>query len=214
MEERPHDPPRPEPPGIPGIPAEPGAMPPVAPEDRLPLRGKMVAPTASPPTADRMANILRIQRARRRRGFMIGLLAGQLLIVGLDLGGELLIRAVSHKVVFNAPIPFRAVVFLGMTAGIAAIGLLIGLLLGFQGLGWIFGRKKVGFLTALCRGFRRMGRAALSIGLTLAVIGSTAWFMIPGSEWRHTAGWLDGKRRTVVEWVKRQVAPRPPGEWR
>lgn len=207
MEERPPE--APPPPDTPILPPAPGPLPPLAPHQRLPLRGKMESPTQAPSAAERMARLARLQRARRRRGFMLGLLVGQLLILAVDFGGEALLRALAHKVVFNPPIHYRAVVFLGMTGGIAATGLFIAIVLGFQGLGYVFGKKGVGLGTALGRGFRRVGKAVVSLGLTLAVVGGTAWFLIPKPEWPRTKNWMVQKGNVAWQWGKGLVTPAP-----
>jgi hypothetical protein len=184
-------------------------------ESRLPLEGKMASPTSVPSAEERRTAILRSQEARRRKGFLVGLLAGQILIIAMDFGGELLIRLLHHKVRFQPPpgMSVRSLVFIGMTAGIAITGLLLFLVLGLSGAGYVLGRKKAGLFTALARGAGRVFKAAWALGLTLGVIGGTAWFLIPRPEWKPTTDYLRSKGekgyRDAREWLDSQVRPAP-----
>jgi len=163
-------------------------------------------PEAKKPTAEeRRAAIQEGQRRKRKRGFLYGLLAGQLLIILLDLGGGALLHVFRDKVRVNAPVTLEALVFLGMSAGIVITALMILFVLGLQGLGWTFGQKKVGFFTAVGRGIKRMFQAAWALGLTLGVIGGTAWFMIPGREWKPTADYIDAQKDRAVHKARRWV---------
>jgi hypothetical protein len=156
-------------------------------------------PAAKKPSAEeRRAAIQAGQKSRRKRGFLYGLLAGQILIILLDLGGGALLHVLRDRVRVNAPVPLEALVFLGMTAGIAITALMILFVLGCQGLGWTFGKKKIGFFGAVGRGLKRMFQAAWALGLTLGVIGGTAWFMIPGHEWKTTADYIEGQKDRAV----------------
>ena len=65
-----------------------------------------------------------------------------------------------------------------------------------------FGKKKVGFFTAVGRGIKRMAQAAWALGLTLGVIGGTAWFMIPGREWKSTAEYMEAQKDRAVHKAK------------
>lgn len=200
----------------PQLPPDPGTAPTVPTEYRLPLAGKTSPPTVLPSAQDRMAALNARQKAKRRRGFIIGLLAGQLLILAMDLGGKALMKALRNRVKFDAPIPLEAIVFIGMTAGIIFTGLLIFFVLGCQGMGYVFGTKKVGFFTAVGRGIKRSFKAAWAVGLTLGVVGGTAWFMIPREQWKPTAKYLEEKGRKGVQgardWVEKIVKPPPSPE--
>lgn len=188
-------------------------------ENRLPLQGKTASPTSAPSAEERAAALGRSQRARRLRGFLWGLLAGQLLIIAMDFGGELLIRLLHHKVRFQPPpgMSVRSLVFIGMTAGIAITGLFIFLLLGLSGAGYVLGKKKAGLFTAVGRGARRVFKAAWALGLTLGVIGGTAWFLIPRPQWKPTAEYLrtQGEKgyKGARDWVEDSLKPsdgKPP----
>ena len=102
---------------------------------------------------------------RRRRGFLLGLLAGQILIIALDVGGTLLLKARPH-VRIQAPFGVPSIVFLGMAIGAAIMILAVA---------WIALVSRRGFL-----------RTAAAMGLTIGVIVGTAWFMIPEPEWAPT----------------------------
>jgi hypothetical protein len=173
------------------------------------------APEAPKPSAEeRRAAIQTGQKTKRRKGFIIGLLTGQLIIIGLDVAAHFVIPLVEKKYRFQAPLPIQSLVFIGMTSGIVITALLIFFLLGLQGAGYVFGKKKVGFFTAVGRGMTRVFKAAWALGLTLSVIGGTAWFMIPGAFWRPTVEYLDQHRKDAVEKVKRKaedlLKPAPP----
>ncbi len=182
-------------------------------EQRLPLEGKTASPTSVPSTQERLDRLQKGQRARRRRGFLWGLLAGQLLVIAMDFGGELLIRLLHHQFRFQPPpgISVRSLVFIGMAAGIAITGLLIFLVLGFSGAGYVLGRKKTGLITAAGRGIRRVFQAAWALGLTIGVIGGTAWFLIPRPEWKPTVDYIrsQGEKgyRDTKGWVETFVKP-------
>ncbi len=161
------------------------------------------APPAPKPSAeDRRAAIQEGQKSRRRKGFIYGLLVGQLIIIALDVAAHFLIPLLEKKYRLASPLPIQSLVFIGMTAGIVMTALLIFFILGLQGAGWVFGKKQVGFFTAVGRGIKRVFKAAWSLGVTLGVIGGTAWFMIPVASWEDTGQYLDGHRRKVVRKVK------------
>jgi hypothetical protein len=166
---------------------DPGSKPPIPPEYRFPFKGKTEEPTIIRSRKEREIERETAQKKRRTRGFLFGLLAGQALVIGVDLGGAALLHYFQDRIRVNAPIPFQALVFAGMSAGIVITALLILAVLGLQGAGWVFGKKKVGFFTAVGRGLKRCFKAAWALGLTLGVVGGTAWLMIPGSEWARTA---------------------------
>jgi hypothetical protein len=161
-----------------------------------PEAGAEPAPDAprKPSAEERRAAIQAGQTRKRKRGFLYGLLAGQVLIIVLDLGGKAILHLLRDKVRPGAPVTLEALVFLGMAGGIVITALMILFVLGMQGLGWTFGKKKTGFFTAVGRGLKRMFQAAWALGLTLGVIGGTAWFMIPGPEWKPTAEYIDGQK--------------------
>src|SRR5207249_4221762 len=93
---------------------------------RMPFfHGKMATPTAVPSATERLRNLMIVQRRRRRRGFLTGLLAGQVLIIALDLGGIWALRHYPH-LKLQAPIGVQAIVFLGMAAGAAVMLLAVG----------------------------------------------------------------------------------------
>ncbi len=221
----PAPPPAPDPPAPADPPAEaaqapskvvlpdPAQAPTVPPEYRMPFHGKMASPTAAPSATERRAHLDRAQRARRRRGFLIGLLVGQLLVLGLDFGGGAALHLLRDKVTVQTPVPHQALVFIGMTAGIVITMLLILFVLGLQGAGWVFGKKGAGFFTAVGRGVKRIFKAAWALGITLGVIGGTAWFMIPRDQWKPTATYLQDHGQKALQkgkgWVKDIVAPPP-----
>jgi hypothetical protein len=203
-------PPEPPPPPAPVLP-EPGPKPPVPPEYRFPFKGKMDAPTVVKSRAERDAERATALKRRRGRGFLYGLLAGQILVVAIDLGGAAALHFLQDRIRVDAPIPFQALVFVGMSAGILITALLILAVLGLQGAGWFFGKKKVGFFTAVGRGLKHVLKAAWALGLTLGVVGGTAWLMIPGSEWSRTAEYFKEKgiegRDRAKSWVTELFGP-------
>ena len=156
------------------------------------------APGAAPPEAEkpkpsakeRRAAIQEGQKRKRSRGFLYGLLVGQLLVLTVDLGGNAILHLFRDRIRVNAPVPLEALVFIGMASGIVITALMILFVLGLQAMGWTFGKKKVGFFTAVGRGFQRVFKAAWALGITLGVIGGTAWFMIPGKDWKPTQDYL------------------------
>lgn len=175
------------------------------------------APEAPKPSAEeRRAAIEAGQKTKRRKGFILGLFVGQLIIVGIDLGFSLLLPIIEKKYRFNSPLPIQSLVFIGMTAGIVMTALLIFFVLGFQSASYVFGKKQVGIFTAVGRGMKRVFKAAWALGLTLGVIGGTAWFMIPGVWWRPTADYLDQHRKDAVEKIKQKaedlLKPAPKAE--
>jgi hypothetical protein len=152
---------------------------------RLPLHGKMVTPTAVPSATERRYNLWRLQMRRRRRGFLLGLLAGQLLIMAMDFGGAWFLRTHPH-VKLQAPIGVAAVVFLGMAIGAAVMVAALALIFAALGLRALFGKRTGGLGAAAGRGIRRVVATATVLGVSIAVILGTAWFMIPYDEWLPT----------------------------
>lgn len=149
---------------------------------RWPLEGKMDPPTVPPMTAEqRRAEMNERQRSKRRRGFLIGLLVGQALIAGIIFGSDALLKLRPD---LQTELPLRLLVFLGITGGLAFTGLMIGLLLFFQGLGYVFRPRGKKFGVALWNGVRRVGRAAFALAITLLVLGGTAAATISPADWK------------------------------
>src|SRR5579862_400298 len=101
------------------LPDPKGALP-IPDHFRLPFHGKMATPTAVPSATERRYNLSLLQKRKRRRGFLAGLLAGQVLIMAMDFGGSWFLRTHPH-VKLQAPIGVPAVVFLGMAIGAAVM---------------------------------------------------------------------------------------------
>src|SRR5258707_13584287 len=70
----------------PELPDPKGALP-IPDHFRLPFHGMMSTPTAVPSATERRYNLSLLQKSKRRRGFLTGLMAGQLLIMPMDFGG-------------------------------------------------------------------------------------------------------------------------------
>lgn len=190
-----------QPPGPkPQLPDTRGALP-IPEQFRLPLHGKMVTPTSVPSATQRQHNLNRLEKRRRRRGFLLGLLAGQILIIGLDLGGELFLRFNPH-IKLQAEIRVASVVFLGMAVGAAL--LILGVALIYAGLAVraLFGQKSEGIVAAAGSGISRVILTALALGVSIGVIIGTAWFMIPHAQWRPTIRFAEEKGRQGVETSK------------
>jgi len=165
---------------------------------RLPFHGKMVTPTSVPSAAERAYNLHRLQRRKRRRGFLVGLLCGQLLILAMDLGGSWFLRTHPH-VHLKAPIGVEAVVFLGMALGSAVMIVALSVIFAGLGLRALFGRREGGLAAAVGRGLRRVVATVLVLGTSMAVILGTAWVLIPREEWRPTSEFVRGKARALAE---------------
>jgi len=182
---------------------------PIPEQYRLPFMGKMATPTAVPSAAQRQFNLDRLQKRRRRRGFLTGLLVGQLLIIGLDLGGDLYLKT-HPNVTLRVDLPVSSIVFLGMAAGAAVMILAVGLIYGGMGLRGLFGKKPV---VATGRGIKRILLTVLTLGVTMGVILGTAWFMIPPPKWTATTEYAKDRGRDALEaskgTVKRWWAPAP-----
>jgi hypothetical protein len=176
---------------------------------RLPFHGKMVTPTAVPSASDRLYNLNLIQKRRRRRGFLVGLLSGQLLIIAMDVGGMLFLRT-HPQVTLRAPVGVSAVVFLGMAIGSAVMLLALSVIFTSLALKAVFGRRNVGLFTSLGRGIRRLVQTGLVLGVCMAVILGTAWFMIPGAEWRPTLEFARAQGKQVLESAKSRFRPPAP----
>jgi hypothetical protein len=184
------------------LPDPQGALP-IPDQYRLPLHGKMVTPTSAPSAAERSRNLEMLRRRRRRRGFLVGLLAGQLLILALDYGGTWLLRT-HPQVKLQAPVGVPAIVFLGMAIGAAAMLALLALIFAFLGLSALFGRRKTGLATAIGRGIGRVFITTATLGVTMAVILGTAWFMIPGAEWMATRDFARAQGRKAADAARGQ----------
>jgi hypothetical protein len=178
------------------------------PEERYPFHGKIAFPTSVPSPAARLENLNRKARASRRKKFLIALLAGQLLVLLLDFGGDALLHLLRNKLQYRGAFPLRTMVFLGMTSTIVAIAILLFLVLGFKGTRYVLGPKKVGFLTALWIGIRRVWNEAWALGLILGVIGGTAWFLIKPDTERDA---LKAKGREYIQKGKSWIGERLPG---
>lgn len=179
------------------------------------------APVVEPPTspgrssrratAERMARIGEAQKKKGRKAFLTGLFAGQLLVLGLSWGGDGLQSLLQGALRLKTPMPVRSLVFCSMTAGILLTGAFIMMVLSIAGLGWFFSKKKAGFGTSLWRGIKRMARAAASLGITLVVIGGTAWLLITPEEWGTTSAYLREKGEAgygaVRTWVEDVIHP-------
>jgi len=214
--EAPRDPaPEPEPPAKSVLPDPAGTV--AIPDHyRMPFfHGKMATPTAVPSAAERQRNLALLQKKRRRRGFLFGLLAGQILIIGLDLGGRLLLR-LNPQVKLQADIPVAAIVFLGMAAGAVLMIVVVALIFLVQGLRAFFGKRSTTLFTALGRGIKRVFLTSAALGVSMGVIIGTAWFMIPGAEWKKTIDYTRQQGTKALDASKSKVrslfkpAPRVP----
>jgi hypothetical protein len=156
---------------------------PIPEQFRLPFMGKMSSPTSVPSAAQRQLNLERLKQKRRRRGFLTGLLVGQLLIIALDLGGEFLLRT-HPQVKLQTSLPVSAIVFLGMAAGAAVMILAVALIYSGMALRGLFGKKSA--VVAAGRGIWRVILTLLTLSVTMGVILGTAWFMIPREKWNDT----------------------------
>lgn len=182
---------------------DPGDALPIPDQYRLPFHGKMVTPTSAPSAAERTRNLELFRRQRRRRGFLVGLLAGQLAILALDYGGAWLLRT-HPQVKLQAPVGVPAIVFLGMAIGAAAMLALLALIFAVLGLRALFGRRRTSLATAIGRGIGRVFLTTTTLGLTMAVILGTAWFMIPGAEWTATRDFARAQGRKAADAARGQ----------
>jgi hypothetical protein len=164
---------------------------------RLPFHGKMVTPTVVPSAMDRAGRMAEGQKRSRRRGFLTGLLVGQLLIIALDLGGEVFLRT-HPNVKLQAPIRVASIVFLGMAAGAALMVLAVALAIAVGILRRLFGRKSG-------TGLKGMVLSILALSVSIGVILGTAWFMIPAAEWRPTVEFAREKGVRTLEASKSKV---------
>lgn len=205
MMEQPETPkgPDPAPPAAapkPELPDPKGALP-IPDHFRLPFHGIMTTPTAVPSATERRHNLSLLQRRRRRRGFLIGLLVGQFVIIAMDLGGAWYLRA-HPNVKLQAPVGVASVVFLGMAIGAAVMIAALGLIFAVLGLRALFSRRDGGLGRKLGRGIGGVIRTAFAMGVSMAVILGTAWFMIPGSEWKSTGDFAKAQGWKAAEQSK------------
>src|SRR5579862_6388138 len=185
------------------LPDPKGALP-IPDHFRLPFHGKMATPTAVPSATERRYNLSLLQKRRRRRGFLTGLLAGQILIMAMDAGGTWFFRTHPH-VKLQAPVGVQAVVFLGMAIGGGLMLAALALIFAVLGLRALLGKRSVGLGTAAGRGIARVFQTAFVLGLSMAVILGTAWFMIPGDEWAKTGAFAKDQGRRVVDSAKSRL---------
>ena len=151
------------------------------------------APAPPRPSAtERRLTLAVQQKRRRRRGFLLGLLAGQILIIALDLGGSLFLKF-HPQVKIQAPVGVASIVFLGMSAGAAVM--LTALALIYSGMA-LRGQG----------GIRRILQAAIAMTVTIGVIIGTAWFMIPHEEWAPTVRF--SKDQGVKVWESSKAGAR------
>ena len=153
----------------------------------------------SPSSRHRRGGIRKTQRGRSRRGFLYGLLFGQVLILTLVFGGRALLHHLRGRVEIHGPLSLEAMVFLGMFGGIVFTALLIFLILGLQGAGYVLGKRKVGPFRAIARGATRCFKATWAVGLTVGVIGGTAWFLVPQSERKPTIDYVEDQGTKAIE---------------
>ena len=165
---------------------------------RLPFHGKMDFPTSVPSAAERRQNLDRLQKRKRRRGFLTGLLCGQLLILAMDQGGTWFLRTHPH-VHLRAPVGVEAVVFLGMALGAAVTIAALAAIFTVLGLRTLFGKRAGGLAAATGRGIRRVFLTVVVLGTSTAVILGTAWVLIPREEWRPTLTFAQERARAVAE---------------
>jgi hypothetical protein len=191
---------------------DPKGVLPIPDQFRLPFQGKMAFPTSVPSATERRINMDRLKQNRRRRGFLLGLLFGQILILALDIGGSLFLH--SHPdVKLQAPFGVASIVFLGMAAGAAIMILAVVLIYGVMALRSLFARKNAGAARAVGQGIKRVVLTTLTLGVTMGVILGTAWFMIPHAEWNPTIGFAKEKGiealRASKSKVKALLTPAP-----
>jgi len=164
----------------------------------------MVTPTAVPSATERRYNLSLLQKRKRRRGYLIGLLVGQIFIIGMDVGGALILKF-NPQIKLTAPVGVASIVFLGMAIGAAVMLLAIAILYAGLGLRALFGNRRVGLFSAVGGGIQRIVQTFFAVGLTMAVILGTAWFMIPGAEWKPTADFAKAEGRKLLDGTKHRV---------
>lgn len=212
MEEPEAPPPPPAPgPSEPEAAPKPGPLPDPAGAVQIPdhyrmpfFHGKMATPTAVPSATERLRNLMLVQKRKRRRGFLTGLLAGQVLIIALDLGGLWTLHRYP-QMKLQAPIGVQAIVFLGMAGGAALMLGVVGLIFTVQGLRAFFGKRSTSLFTAFGRGLKRVFLTGAALGVSMGIILGTAWFMIPGSEWKPTVDYTRSQARSALDASKAKV---------
>jgi hypothetical protein len=128
------------------------------------------------------------------RGFVIGLLAGQALIIGINFGLPRLLDHFKGQIAVQPGMPLGVLVFMGILGGLVITGLFIAFALvlsGFRG-------------GSVWKGFVRLFKAGAVMGFTAAILGGTALVMIPTGQWRNipkqmkeiTVGVLDKLKET------------------
>ncbi len=147
-----------------------------------PLRIRQKEPVAAPP------------KKSKWRGFVIGLLVGQALIIGINFGLPRLLDHFKGQIAVQPGMPLGVLVFMGILGGLVITGLFIAFALvlsGFRG-------------GSVWKGFVRLFKAGAVMGFTAAVLGGTALVMIPTGQWRNiprqmkeiTVGVLDKLKET------------------
>lgn len=179
------------------LPDPKGALP-IPDHFRLPFHGKMVTPTSVPSATQRRYNLYQLRRRRQRRGFLLGLLFAQILIIALDLGGDLYLRT-HPQVRLKEPISVAGIVFLGMAIGAAILCVGVALLSCGMGLRGLLRRRSTGSAPPAGRALKRALLTPLILGVTMGVILGTAWFMIPGAEWTRTIEFARRKGIAALE---------------
>ena len=154
-----------------------------------------------PSAADRQRELNLQQKRRRRRGFLLGLLAGQILIIGLDLGGTLFLKTHPHFKL-QAPIGVPSIVFLGMAVGAAVMLLAVALIYSGMALRSMFGKRVV---AAAGNGILRIFATAFALSVTIGVIIGTAWFMIPHDQRTPTVRYAQEQGGKAVDASKAKV---------
>lgn len=117
-------------------------------------------------------------KRRSRRQFFIGLLVGQILIVGLNFGLPWLLVYLKDQVAVSKTIPLGLLIFVGILGGLGITAVVIAILLFFAAL------KGAATGGSLLRGIGRLFKASAIIGFTAAVLGGTALLMIPTGQWK------------------------------
>lgn len=176
------------------LPDTKGALP-IPDQFRLPFHGKMVTPTSVPSATQRRYNLVRLQRRRQRRGFLLGLLVGQIIIIAFDVGGELFLRTHPHIRIAES-LRVSSIVFLGMAAGAVLMTAGVAAIYAFQALCALRGPSRSG---SILRGLRRVFFTLCILAPTMGIILGTAWFMIPGESWKPT---VDFARRKGAQGFK------------
>ena len=175
---------------------------------RLPLHGKMQPPTVHDLSAkERLWLMEENKKKKKRKGFVLGLWVGQLLILLLSFGGEALLRLFPN---YNVELPFPLVVFAGISVSLLFMGILIDLLLFFQAVGYLIRPKGKKFGRALWNGIRRVMRASFSWGITVLVFCGTSLATIPMDQWGSSADRLKEESVKVYEQIKERVLTSPP----